>query len=59
MMLHALAAERCLLLSTGAPTAQRPQPAYSQSEPNPPAAAAVDRWDRQTDGQTDGRPTVT
>jgi len=27
---------------------------------NPPASvAAVDRWDRQTDGRTDGHPTVT
>jgi len=27
---------------------------------NPPAAVAdVDQWDRQTDRQTDGRPTVT
>jgi len=30
------------------------------TEANPPhAAAAVDSWDRQTDGQTDGHRTVT
>jgi len=41
------AVDRCLLPARG-------------SAANPPAAvAAVDRWDRETEGQTDGRPTVT
>jgi len=36
----------------------RPQGARQQTH-RPHAAAAVDRWDRRTDGQTDGRPAVT
>jgi len=42
-----------------APIDQNLLPA-GRSAANPPAAvAAVDRWDRQTDGRTDGRQTVT
>ena len=54
-------------VSRGAVAAGRRRPAAVErylppprlSAANPPHAAAVDRRDRQTDGRTDGRPTVT
>jgi len=59
MTLPAFAAEHraaaLLLLGASARHCRSTSPAYTTLSSNPPhAAAAVDRWDRQTDGRTDG-----
>jgi len=46
-----------LLLSAGAGACS--YRSISAADTQPAAVAAVDRWDRETDGRTDGRPSVT
>ena len=48
-----------LLLSAGAGAGACSYRSISAADTQPAAVAAVDRWDRETDGRTDGRPTVT
>ena len=55
----AVAAERWRLLQARRAAIDRHLLSARRSAANPPqAAAATDRWDRQTDGRTDGRATV-